>query len=463
MIESETNPVKGLITELKVWEKDSSSTQLQSIILRDFQKLLSMQVDSSDPVFSLQEYLKPLKMECTIKHAEISTKGKYIFGWLEDQSVFVYNILSKKRYCFKANEVLDQIKISEKDSILSLVYRNNTGTVCDYYGNTRYTFETTLNKVMNEKLVCFFPSGNYQLAVVKDDKVLILNSSGRLAFKLSGHSERVNSVDISPDGRFIVTASSDKRSYIWNYNQNIKQFSIYDSLIGHTDTIWSCRFNKTGKYIITASGDSTIRIWNFRGIQINPEFRFAINSPSYGSRSRYNNKEFDKDASDPIFAKYYSKFCNALFSNDEKEIIATGYTIDNDSLGRFHPRYSLVLFFDKKSRFPGSYGRSFFFPRTEKDTIVRIFSELKLSPNEKVVAAVDALSEKIYLITADGRKLMTCSGHSVLFSNDGKELFWILGNEIYKMPIAPVEIKRLIDNFRISTLSETEENKFIEI
>jgi WD40 repeat protein len=463
MIKSETNPVKGLINELKVWEKDSSSTQLHSIILRDFQKLLLMQVDSFDPIFFLQEYLKPLKMECPIVHAEISTRGKYIFGWLEDQSIFVYNILSKKRYCFKAEEVLDQIEISEKDSVLALIYRNNMGIVCDYNGNKRYTFETTINKVMDEKLVCFFPSGNYQLAVAKDENVLILDSSGRLAFKLSGHTKRVNSVDISPDARFVVTASSDKRSYIWNYNHNIKQFIIYDSLIGHTDKIWSCRFNKTGKYIITASEDSTIRIWDFKGRQINPQFRFAINSSS-GSRSRYNNKEFDEDASNHLFARYYSKFCNASFSPDEKEIIASGYTIDNDSLGNLSPKYNLVLFFDKKSRFPGAYGRSFFFPGMEKDTIVpMVFREIRISPNEKTAAAVNAFSEKIYLLAGDGRQLITRSGHIVLFSNDGKELIWISGNTINKIPISPTEIKRLIEKFRIFPLSETKENNFAEI
>jgi WD40 repeat protein len=463
LIESEKNPVKGLFTELKLWKKDSSSTQLHNIILRDFQKLLSMQVDSSDPIFFLQEYLKPLKMESVIVHSEISTNGKYIFGWLENQSVFVYSTLSKKVRYFKAEGVLEQIEISEKDSILALVYRNNMGTVCDYNGNKQYTFETTLNKVLNEKLVCFFPSGKYQLAIVQDHGVLILDSSGRTAFKLNGHSERVNSVDVSPDGRFVVTASGDKRSYIWNYNQNIKKFSIYDSLIGHTDTIWSCRFNKTGKYIITASEDSTIRIWNFKGRQLNPQFMFALNS-SPGSRARYNNKEFDEDASNPLFAKYYSKFCDASFSPDEKEIIASGYTIDNDSTGNIIPKYREVLFYDRKSRFPGAYGRSFFLPGMDRDTIIpRTFRELLISPNEKVAAAVDGFSEKIYLLAGDGRQLITRTGHIVLFSKDGKGLFWISGNEINEMPIGPAEIKRLIEKFRISELSRIKESNFAEI
>jgi hypothetical protein len=100
----------------------------------------------------------------------------------------------------------------------------------------------------------------------------------------------------------------------------------------------------------------------------------------------------------------------------------------------------------------------------EKDTIVpMVFREIRISPNEKTAAAVNAFSEKIYLLAGDGRQLITRSGHIVLFSNDGKELIWISGNTIDKIPISPTEIKRLIEKFRIFPLSETKENNFAEI
>lgn len=462
LIQAETNPVEGLITELKLWEKDSSATQLHSIILRDLNKLVLMQVDTSDPVSLLQEYLKPVKLESEIVNAELSKEGNYIFGWMRDQRVFVLNVTNKKINYFKSEGVLEQIQISEKDSALAIICQNNTGSVCDFNGKKRYNFETTLNELMNKKLVCFFPSGPNQLVAVKDNGALILDSAGRTTFALKGHSGRVNSVDVSPDGRLVVTASSDKHAYIWNYNNTIKQFSVYDSLVGHKDTIWSSRFNKTGKYVITASKDSTIKIWDLNGRQINPEFSFALNTT--GRRYKTNNGEYDEDASNPYFSKFYCKFCDASFSSAEKEIIATGYTLSNDSLIQNKPQYHQVFFFDVNSDFPRAYGRSFFFTAMEKDTIIpKRFNKIIISPDEKVAAAVDSLSGEVYLLSGDGRRLLTLSGSTPMFANNGKELFWINKNEINRIPVPPVEIKRLLDKFKIPGGSRKTENNFVEI
>ena len=461
--QSETNPVKGLNTELKLWKKDSSSTQLLSIILRDFQKILSMQVDTSDPISHLQEQLRPLRLESAIVNAKISKKGKYLYGWLENQHVFIYDFILKKVVCFEAEGELTEIEMSENNSVLAMVFKNNTGTVCDFNGTKRYTFGTTLNEVTNEKLVCFFPSGNYQLVAVKNNNAFIYDSSGKNLFELKDHSGRVNSVDVSSDGKFVLTASSDRRAFIWNYNQNLRQFSVYDSLIGHKDTIWSGRFNKTGKFVITSSKDSTIRIWDFNGKQINPIFRFASNNFG-GNRSKLNAGEYDEDASNPYFSKYYTKFCDASFSPDEKEIIATGYDINNDSLRNCKMIYHQVLFLSRNSEFPDAYGRSFIFKGIEKDTIVPVkFLKLLLSPDEKVAAAIDASSGKVYLLAGDGRQLLTLNGNNIIFPCNGKELLIISGNEIYIIPIHPNEIEHLLDELRIPGFSGIKEYSFVEI
>jgi WD40 repeat protein len=312
---------------------------------------------------------------------------------------------------------------------------------------------------MNEKLVSFFPSGNSHLVAVKDNYAAIYSKDGSIIAKLEGHAGRINSVDVSPDGKFIVTSSNDELAYIWNYNLVTKQYSIYDTLSGHNGIVWSCRFNKTGKYIITASADSNIKIWDMNGKQINPALNFFN-----GYRSRKNNREADPDRFNPQFSQYYGKFCDASFSHDEKEIIATGYAIDNDSVNSKKPLYYQLLFFDGGSGFLKGYGRSYFFNDRGTDTVISAtFRNLSISPDNKVAEVLDAASDKIFLLTGDGRKLMTLPGKKAMFSANGNELFWCNGNVINTIPVPPHEIKRLLERFKISDNSKIKEENFLDL
>ena len=125
-------------------------------------------------------------------------------------------------------------------------------------------------------------------------------------------------------GSFVVTASCDKKCYIWNINKDNNRFNVYDSLTGHNDTVWSCEFNRTGKYKITASADSTIRIWDLNGRERNAEFSFGYNYLD-GRRYKVKYGEYDDDVENPDLSPYYRKVCNATFSKDELSVVATGY------------------------------------------------------------------------------------------------------------------------------------------
>jgi WD40 repeat protein len=253
----------------------------------------------------------------------------------------------------------------------------------------------------------------------------------------------VNSLDISPDGRFIVTASSDKCAYLWNYNPKINNYSIYDSLYGHNDIIWSCRFNKTGKYIITASEDSSIRIWDINGRQINPQFNFIVENSHY----RYNNREPDEDASNPYYSKYYGKFCDAEFSPLELEIIATGYTVESDSIVSNKHNFYKVMFFDDSPGFAQVYGRRYYLGPVGQEVLIPMtFSDLHISPDETVAAAVDSTSSQIFILTGNSFILEAFSGNNPIFSNRGDALYWISGDKICKTIIWPYRIRQLIES-----------------
>jgi len=76
---------------------------------------------------------------------------------------------------------------------------------------------------------------------------------------LRGHSDSVDSVAFSPDGKHFISGSADRKICIWDA-ETWKHIAVHFE--GHTDVITSLAFSPDGKSIISGSGDKTIHIWD---------------------------------------------------------------------------------------------------------------------------------------------------------------------------------------------------------
>jgi len=120
------------------------------------------------------------------------------------------------------------------------------------------------------------------------------------------------------------------------------------------------------------------------------------------------------------------------------------------------------MFFDGSGGFPHAYGRTYFFGSPGSETIrTGTFSDLIISPDETVAAAVDSLSSQIYILTSPGYILASFPGSSPMFSNDGNILYWISGEMIIKTVIRPHDIRRRMEPIIIKGRSG--KSNFIEI
>jgi WD40 repeat protein/serine/threonine protein kinase len=106
--------------------------------------------------------------------------------------------------------------------------------------------------------VAFSPDGRRMVTGSSDNTARVWDSTGRLLRVLPGHSDRVRGVTFSPDGRVIATASYDKTIRLWDAESG-EQLQV---LSGHTDRIRSISYSPDGRSIVTGSYDQTAVIWD---------------------------------------------------------------------------------------------------------------------------------------------------------------------------------------------------------
>ncbi|BAY29832.1 protein kinase [Nostoc carneum NIES-2107] len=96
-----------------------------------------------------------------------------------------------------------------------------------------------------------FPTNPISVIASKDSDVFLQKT-------LTGHSNWVTSVAISPDGKTLASGSHDKTIKLWN----LATGKLIRTLTGHSGWIHSVAFSRDGNILASGSEDKTIKLWN---------------------------------------------------------------------------------------------------------------------------------------------------------------------------------------------------------
>ena len=76
----------------------------------------------------------------------------------------------------------------------------------------------------------------------------------------TGHTDAIDSISISPDGKVMASGSEDNTIKLWN----IKTGQQLRSFEGHTDFVVSVAFSPDGTKLATGGYDKTVRLWDVK-------------------------------------------------------------------------------------------------------------------------------------------------------------------------------------------------------
>ena len=290
---------------LKLWDLQSGEClktirphidYLKSLDATPDLNLVATSGGSQDPIIRLWNYkdLEP-RGELNghtdrVNSLKMTPDGQYIISCSNDDTVKVWE--TKSRQC-----IADFHKHTA-DVVCVDISLDGTIGVSGGYDNAIYIWD-----IPGKKCIQVFEDIDdlgYAVKLSADNKILYSCSgyddknikvaikvwdvdSGNCIKTLDGHEYAINCLEVTHDGKFLISASMDKTIKIWNLNT----YSCIKTIEGHIGPVRCLKLTPDMKYIISGGGgkyDITVRIWDI--------FKSKLASEEFGLYRNINHLQF---------------------------------------------------------------------------------------------------------------------------------------------------------------------------
>ncbi len=113
-----------------------------------------------------------------------------------------------------------------------------------------------VNAILNYQDQYFVSAGN-------DKTIKIWNCKNfSLINTLKGHSGKINSIDISKNGKILASGSKDQTIKIWEVIKGNLLITLGGLFSGHSAQVLAVKFTHNHRYILSTSLDKTIKLWD---------------------------------------------------------------------------------------------------------------------------------------------------------------------------------------------------------
>lgn len=194
-----------------------------------------------------------LSCELLSGHADIvmalavSPDGKWLVSASKDRTARVWSVAERRciATCTGHTEALGAIAISQKIANFSM------GSAFFVSGSS----DKTLKMWSLKSLSGLYAGGK------KQDSMSVTTLAA-----VRAHDKDVNALAVSPNDRFIASASQDKLIKIWHAqtSNGSSRLSLAGTCRGHKRGVWSIEFSPVDQCLASASGDKTVKIWSMK-------------------------------------------------------------------------------------------------------------------------------------------------------------------------------------------------------
>ena len=163
------------------------------------------------------------------------------------------------------NSAESNVSVSTKSELTNLNESEPTGKESNTKGlepqsTTQAIFTESTELIGHTQTVdslCFSPDGKHLASGSWDQTIKIWDTTtGELLRTLVGHTNFIDSVRYSPNSELLASGSSDGTVKLWNAN-NGKELA---TLSGHTDKVWAVAFSSDSSLVASGGPDGSIRI-----------------------------------------------------------------------------------------------------------------------------------------------------------------------------------------------------------
>lgn len=107
--------------------------------------------------------------------------------------------------------------------------------------------------------VAFSPDGKTILSGSSDNSLKLWNLfTDKVVKTLRGHDYPIESIAFSPDGKTALSGSQDNTVKYWDLSTG----AVLKTLRGHSDWVRAVAFSPNGKFALSGSDDNTVKLWN---------------------------------------------------------------------------------------------------------------------------------------------------------------------------------------------------------
>jgi WD40 repeat protein len=207
----------------------------------------------------------------------------------------------------------------------------------------------------------------------------------------SGHSDHINTIAYSPNGKYILSSSDDKTAILWD----VKTGKLLHKFVGHLQSCLEGSFSSDNQKILTVSSDNQVKIWETITGKLISEFSFE--SDEFSSVS----VNFSANGDEVIIVDHFATY-NILIYHIEKKIFTKSYEdVDGFCFNSNHTKLaisndSIVSLIDIKND-------KIMWSVLQDDRMIG--NDIEFCPDEKYLLTRSSL-KKVSLLNANNGKLI---------------------------------------------------------